>query len=102
MALIRALAPDRRFPVRSAAEHQLGKLGARAVPLLAPLVARTRRLFDLDADPVEIGKQLGRDRRLARLVRRRPGLRYTPPEQQVAVKRDERLRVVKMDAEERK
>jgi AraC family transcriptional regulator of adaptative response / DNA-3-methyladenine glycosylase II len=42
---------------------------------LARLVARTRRLFDLDADPTEIGNQLSRDRRLARLVRRRPGLR---------------------------
>jgi AraC family transcriptional regulator of adaptative response / DNA-3-methyladenine glycosylase II len=39
------------------------------------IVGRVRRLFDLDADPARIGAHLGRDPRLARLVRRRPGLR---------------------------
>ena len=35
-------------------------------------------------------------------LRRRPGLRYTPPEQQVAVKREGRVRLVEMEAEEKK
>jgi AraC family transcriptional regulator of adaptative response / DNA-3-methyladenine glycosylase II len=37
--------------------------------------ARCRRLFDLDADPGEIGAGLGADPVLGPLVRRRPGLR---------------------------
>jgi AraC family transcriptional regulator of adaptative response / DNA-3-methyladenine glycosylase II len=41
----------------------------------ARVVARVRRLFDLDADPREIGRVLGADRQLASLVRARPGLR---------------------------
>jgi AraC family transcriptional regulator of adaptative response / DNA-3-methyladenine glycosylase II len=48
-------------------------------PGLAPhhetIARRVRRLFDLDADPAQIAKALGRDRRLARLVALRPGLR---------------------------
>lgn len=39
------------------------------------MARRVRRLFDLDADPAEIAKTLGQDRRLARLIARRPGLR---------------------------
>jgi AraC family transcriptional regulator of adaptative response / DNA-3-methyladenine glycosylase II len=42
---------------------------------LFPIATRTRRLFDLDADPVEVSERLWRDGRLARLARRRPGLR---------------------------
>lgn len=45
------------------------------LPVLMPLVARVRRMFDLDARPDQINAVLGRDRRLARLVARRPGLR---------------------------
>lgn len=37
--------------------------------------ARVRRLFDLDADPHAIHAVLGRDRMLAPLLRRRPGIR---------------------------
>jgi AraC family transcriptional regulator of adaptative response / DNA-3-methyladenine glycosylase II len=37
--------------------------------------ARVRRLFDLDADPAAIHATLGRDRMLAPLLRRRPGVR---------------------------
>jgi AraC family transcriptional regulator of adaptative response / DNA-3-methyladenine glycosylase II len=44
-------------------------------PHLLELVARTRRLFDLDADPGEIARQLKRDPLLAASLRRRPGLR---------------------------
>jgi AraC family transcriptional regulator of adaptative response / DNA-3-methyladenine glycosylase II len=42
---------------------------------LTAAVARTRRLFDLDADPVAVDAALGRDPLLRRLIRRRPGLR---------------------------
>lgn len=43
--------------------------------VLLLVVARVRRLFDLDARPDLIDAHLLRDRRLAPLVRRRPGLR---------------------------
>lgn len=39
------------------------------------IAARLRALFDLDAEPMRIAEALGRDRRLARAVARRPGLR---------------------------
>jgi AraC family transcriptional regulator of adaptative response / DNA-3-methyladenine glycosylase II len=42
---------------------------------LMTVVARLRRLFDLDAQPAAIAAHLGRDPRLARHVRARPGLR---------------------------
>jgi AraC family transcriptional regulator of adaptative response / DNA-3-methyladenine glycosylase II len=42
---------------------------------LLPLVARVRRLFDLDARPAAIAEHLRRDARLAPLVEARPGLR---------------------------
>jgi len=42
---------------------------------LQAIVARVRRVFDLDADPLRIGRQLGRSPQLAKLVRARPGLR---------------------------
>ena len=38
-------------------------------------VARARRMFDLDADPVAIGEHLSRDRLLRKLLTRRPGPR---------------------------
>ncbi len=39
---------------------------------------------------------------IALTLRRRPQTKYQKPEQQISVKRDDRLRVVKMSAEERK
>jgi AraC family transcriptional regulator, regulatory protein of adaptative response / DNA-3-methyladenine glycosylase II len=45
------------------------------VESLAEIVERVRRVFDLGADPMAIGKHLSRDRLLAPLVARRPGLR---------------------------
>ena len=42
---------------------------------LTAAVARCRRLFDLDADPLAISSQLAEDRALAPLVSARPGLR---------------------------
>jgi len=44
-------------------------------PAVMPLVSRVRRLFDLDARPAIISAHLARDTRLAKLVRRAPGLR---------------------------
>ena len=42
---------------------------------LPAAVQRCRRLLDLDADPVAVSAQLGRDALLGPLVRKRPGLR---------------------------
>jgi AraC family transcriptional regulator of adaptative response / DNA-3-methyladenine glycosylase II len=44
-------------------------------PVLLPLVARLRALFDLDAHPGAVAAALGRDRLLAPSVRGNPGLR---------------------------
>ncbi|HEX4452030.1 MAG TPA: AlkA N-terminal domain-containing protein, partial [Kofleriaceae bacterium] len=44
------------------------------LPVLMPLVARVRRMFDLDARPDLIDAALRRDRSLAPLVEKRPGL----------------------------
>jgi len=66
------------------AETPAGTAGAAAlrlevstglVPALEPLLARVRRLFDLDADPHAVAADLGRHPTLAPLVARRPGLR---------------------------
>ncbi len=53
---------------------QLG-ISATLLPALVPLLARVRRLLDLDADPVLIAAHLAGDPLLAPLVARRPGLR---------------------------
>lgn len=45
------------------------------LPVLMPLTARLRRLFDLDARPDAVTATLGRDPLLAPSVARRPGLR---------------------------
>jgi AraC family transcriptional regulator of adaptative response / DNA-3-methyladenine glycosylase II len=42
---------------------------------LAPAVARCRRLFDLDADPIAVDGTLGTDGALAEMVRTEPGVR---------------------------
>lgn len=42
---------------------------------LIQMVDRVRTLFDLRADPMEIGRHLQKDARLSPLVQRRPGLR---------------------------
>jgi AraC family transcriptional regulator, regulatory protein of adaptative response / DNA-3-methyladenine glycosylase II len=48
---------------------------AAAAPALSDLVARARRLLDLDADPAAVDATLAPDPLLAPLVARRPGLR---------------------------
>src|SRR4029079_7720266 len=45
------------------------------LPVLMPLVARVRRMFDLDAHPDAIARVLGRDRVLAKHLAKRPGWR---------------------------
>jgi AraC family transcriptional regulator of adaptative response / DNA-3-methyladenine glycosylase II len=55
-------------------EHALN-LAVQAGAHLLDVVTRVSRIFDLDADPSTIGQHLSRDKRLAPLVRRRPGLR---------------------------
>jgi len=45
------------------------------LPVLMPLVVRVRRMFDLDAHPGAIAAVLGPDKKLAPLLRKRPGLR---------------------------
>jgi AraC family transcriptional regulator of adaptative response / DNA-3-methyladenine glycosylase II len=61
-------------PVRG--EHALvATLRADDVGALAPVVARLRRVFDLDANAALIDAHLARDPRLAAHVRSRPGIR---------------------------
>lgn len=50
-------------------------LSENLTPQLVDIVARVRRLFDLDAHPDRIAQQLGADPLLAPGVERRPGLR---------------------------
>ena len=57
------------------ASHLLATIHASDVKALGPVVARLRRLFDLDADIGAVDAHLGRDRALARGVRKRPGIR---------------------------
>jgi AraC family transcriptional regulator of adaptative response / DNA-3-methyladenine glycosylase II len=45
------------------------------LPVLTPLLARLRRLFDLDANPLAIAEHLSCDPRLSASLSRRPGLR---------------------------
>ena len=45
------------------------------IGVLMPLVARLRRLFDLDAHPADIDRVLGADRLFAKRVKLMPGLR---------------------------
>ena len=55
--------------------HVTARLRLEDLRDLTPAVQRTRRLFDLDADPVAVGSVLAGDPLLAPLVARRPGLR---------------------------
>lgn len=55
--------------------HLLAKIHTTDVKALGPVVARLRRVFDLDADIAAVDEHLARDRILARGVRERPGIR---------------------------
>lgn len=51
------------------------ELAPALLPSLTPLLARLRRLFDLDANPGVIEAHLARDKRLAPFIKAAPGLR---------------------------
>jgi AraC family transcriptional regulator of adaptative response / DNA-3-methyladenine glycosylase II len=59
----------------AAGEVLLVELSATLLPVVVPLLARLRRLFDLDTDPRAIAEHLGGDSVLGPLVARRRGLR---------------------------
>jgi len=61
-------------PVRGRSALALS-VAPQLLPVLMPLVARVRRMFDLDAHPDAVARVLRADRRLAPLVAARPGLR---------------------------
>jgi AraC family transcriptional regulator of adaptative response / DNA-3-methyladenine glycosylase II len=65
---VRVVHDERRHALRAEASLSL-------TLALMPLVARLRRMFDLDAQPEAIAAHLGRDPHLAKHVRRRPGVR---------------------------
>ena len=57
------------------AGHVVARVQVSDVGHVADLVARCRRLLDLDADPVAVDEVLGADPLLAPAVRRQPGMR---------------------------
>ena len=58
-----------------AAGHVVARIDVDDLKSVAGLVARCRRLLDLDADPVAVDETLGTDPLLASSVRRHPGIR---------------------------
>ena len=61
--------------VTPAEDHVVGAFRLDDLRDLNAAVARTRRLFDLDADPSSVNAALGRDPVLKALIKARPGLR---------------------------
>jgi AraC family transcriptional regulator of adaptative response / DNA-3-methyladenine glycosylase II len=55
--------------------HLIATIHTDEISGLSAVVARLRRLFDLDVDIAAVDAHLARDRRLAALVRERPGVR---------------------------
>ena len=72
-----AIGPDRGvLVVRPIACDRLGvEVRFPRLSALPVIIARVRRVFDLAADPLAIGAQLGQDSTLAPLLAARPGLR---------------------------
>ncbi len=72
-----AIGPDRGvLTVRPLAGDRLGvEVRFPRLTALPAIIARVRRVFDLAADPLAIGAQLGQDAALAPLLAARPGLR---------------------------
>jgi len=60
---------------RPDAGHVIARLDIDDLRSVSSVVARCRRLLDLDADPVAVDSVLGRDQLLAPAVRRVPGIR---------------------------
>jgi AraC family transcriptional regulator, regulatory protein of adaptative response / DNA-3-methyladenine glycosylase II len=67
-----ALIAVSHLPARNALQVEIACDHVPALPLIA---SRLRRVFDLDADTEAIAAHLSRDRTLAPVVRRQPGLR---------------------------
>ncbi|MFJ6653061.1 AlkA N-terminal domain-containing protein [Microbacterium sp. NPDC091313] len=63
------------FEVRQQGDRLRLRARLTALADLGTLIARVRRLFDLDADPVAVDGALARHRELAPLVREIPGVR---------------------------
>ncbi len=61
--------------VKPGRNHLVATIRFPNVGALLGIVARLRRLFDLDADVAAIGSHLSSDKALAPLIARRPGLR---------------------------
>jgi len=61
-------------PIKGAAALRVD-VAITLLPVLTPLLARLRRLFDLDANPQAIAEHLSGDPRLSASLSRRPGLR---------------------------
>jgi AraC family transcriptional regulator of adaptative response / DNA-3-methyladenine glycosylase II len=57
--------------------HVACSLQLESIADLTSAVRQCRRLLDLDADPLSVVEVLARDRRLAPIVKKRPGLRAT-------------------------
>ncbi len=72
-----AIGPDRGvLVVRPSSGDRLDvEIRFPRLSLLPAIIARVRRVFDLAADPLAIGAQLGQDKTLQPLVAARPGLR---------------------------
>src|SRR5262249_38927600 len=51
------------------------ELAPALLPVVMPLVARVRRMFDLDARPDLVDRSLARDKALAPMIAKRPGVR---------------------------
>ncbi len=62
----------RATPMRNQLRVHLEGVPSSALP---GLIARLRRVFDLDADPARISTELSRDPLMAALIQQRPGLR---------------------------
>jgi AraC family transcriptional regulator of adaptative response / DNA-3-methyladenine glycosylase II len=67
-----ALIAVSHLPERNALQAEIA---CDHVPALPVIASRLRRVFDLDADTEAIARHLSRDRALAPIVRRQPGLR---------------------------
>jgi AraC family transcriptional regulator of adaptative response / DNA-3-methyladenine glycosylase II len=73
-----AVSPAPDSPARASNVHNDAlrlDVSVSLLPVLVPLLARLRQLFDLDADPESIAAHLGGDPVLSPLVARHPGLR---------------------------
>lgn len=79
---LRAVRVDERvgvLAVSAEGDHLLAEVSVSLAPAIAQVVARVRRLFDLDARPDVIDADLSNDPQLRPLVEATPGLRVAGP-----------------------